>query len=846
MKKRGISFIVLIITISILFILLGLTTLTVGNSVQSARKVAFASDLVSLEEAISVYYWQTGEYPILLENGIDISYRYDQETSLVSTTDPSDYIELNGSRTGYLENFKAEIAANLDDSVETVFYPIDLEKLDVKRTERGMRKNGKEDCYMMAYPSQNVYYLKGLTVGKQAYFSLVYLSDQDSVTKLQTESEDRTSVIQTVAGMTVKRAKKVWTNELGITIDAYLENDETIYVKVAGKEEEIKLVTTVGRNLIILKSLEGSLALTEEEIQKFHSLEKKDRYITIIKKKNQVEVGTIKLGLSNFEVEKPTFPSNEDSLRKFRITSEEQENVLTFIPIDQISGIREVRYEYTTKYTSTGTIETIYKNEKEEDLVEFDVEYMLANAKKATILEDGKVEIRVPKDIEAIYIALFDQAGNEARMLKNVRTPIYAGVSLGRITTNVTLNYVIRSNVDLEIVSVVTAISQDGKTFEEEKPLPLEKKENQIYPITMTITNPDVDQIWIKIVVKDAMNQTETRIEKLDVAAKAYEMLNVAVPGIIYEKNRYYMDSNQERAIIPAGFKVSSKESEQNIQEGLVIVDKQGNEYVWIPCTIDDTQNGIVYQKWGDESTGVGVDLLQGDQLPSGITDETEQIQKYGGFYVARYEASLPDAQTTEEWMKIKVFDADQNNRIDIGKAQSKANRIVWNQIDYEHAKVVAESVISNEFVQSTLVTGTMWDTMCQFIQTAGYSVVNDSSSWGNYYTKDGYQINGYYRTQIADGLYEQGSYTKSVAGYLLLPTGKFGSSVPNSTPKNIYDVAGNMAEWNLEKYQENKGVVRGGSFADQTNLNAMYREGNTLASNTASNIGFRFALFVK
>ena len=50
--------------------------------------------------------------------------------------------------------------------------------------------------------------------------------------------------------------------------------------------------------------------------------------------------------------------------------------------------------------------------------------------------------------------------------------------------------------------------------------------------------------------------------------------------GIIYN----YTDAQGRHAMIPVGFKVSTKSSEQYIDDGLVIQDTDGNEFVWVPC----------------------------------------------------------------------------------------------------------------------------------------------------------------------------------------------------------------------------------------------------------------------
>ena len=58
-----------------------------------------------------------------------------------------------------------------------------------------------------------------------------------------------------------------------------------------------------------------------------------------------------------------------------------------------------------------------------------------------------------------------------------------------------------------------------------------------------------------------------------------------------------------------------------------------GNQFVWIPCTEEEyhkTDWGSSYVFWGyDNESGAGAEMMQ--------------VAKYGGFYVARYEAGLAD-----------------------------------------------------------------------------------------------------------------------------------------------------------------------------------------------------------
>ena len=100
--------------------------------------------------------------------------------------------------------------------------------------------------------------------------------------------------------------------------------------------------------------------------------------------------------------------------------------------------------------------------------------------------------------------------------------------------------------------------------------------------------------------------------------------------------------------------------------------------------------------------------------------------------------------------------------RNDIGKAQSKANKIAWNRIDYNNAKTVSENVVSTDYVQSGLITGTQWDTMLTFL-SQNVNVANDSTSWGNYYNNTTYSTNanGKYATESDSYAWKDGSYNK-------------------------------------------------------------------------------------
>ena len=799
MNKKGISFVVLIITILLLVILLGITTVGIKNAVQNSRKSAFASDLVSLEDAINTYYIQNGQLPILSEEESFIEYEYSNGT-LIDKENSSNVITLTNGN-----DIETELTQNNDLS-DTVYYKLDLAKINVERIKRG-NGSSEDDIYVIASPSQNLYYLKGLKVDDDIYYSLVNLTDLVNIQNANTQAQDTTEIIQTVAGMSVKREKKVWTNTIDVTIDTYLESGENIYAIIpqAGTTIEKKFSTTTGQNIITIKNLKNSLGLTDAQIESFNSLQQTNKYIIIEKRKNTTKVGSIKVNLSNYETEIPEFPLKSDGTTyDFNIISDTEENVVSFRPIDNISGIKEVKYLELKEFDEERNIKSIYTDENGNNVTTFTPEYMLQNAKSANVSKTGYCEMKLSKDVESIYITLFDKAGNSISMQKNVQSDIYAGINVLNISTKLTIGYVIKSSSSIS--SAITSISTDGNTYTSEKTLTLTSKGSNIYTSSYEFNKQD--NIYIRLVVKNSEGVTETRVKKINLSEKSYDMLNSAVPGIIYSENRYYTDKNGNKAIVPTGFKVSSKSDEQTIEDGLVIIDKFENEFVWVPV------DGITvpYAKWTTKGIAYNNSDIADvpDELPSGV-DENTQITKYGGFYIGRYEAGVPESQTQIDGMSI-LSDVE-------GTPVSKKGATVWKYISYTVANTNSKKLYDNDNVKSGLLTGTMWDTVCKWISNSGLSVT-DSRSWGNH----------------SDSI-----PPANVTGYGNLQKSGFSEYWK---AKNIYDFAGNVWEWTNEARYDSR-VYRGGRyFVSGEEYPAEYRSTSN-SMNAYDLVGFRIALYI-
>ena len=289
--------------------------------------------------------------------------------------------------------------------------------------------------------------------------------------------------------------------------------------------------------------------------------------------------------------------------------------------------------------------------------------------------------------------------------------------------------------------------------------------------------------------------------------------------------NIIYLDKNGDKYVLPEGFVVSEATGENTVENGLVIYEGNEpvtnenvelaqttrNQFVWVPVpdmsrfertTTYKPTNSITAPNSGyTEPYSYDTEITEIKDLTGEYTEYAkmrESVEKYGGFYIARYEAGKEGTSTVV----------------------SKKGATVWNYIPWgtSMTEIGTEGAVyrarqmykGSKSVVSTLCYGVQWDTTLQFIATKDEIYPIDSTGKGN--------------------------YTGS-----LLTTGYSEDYAVN----NIYDMAGNVREWTMEARSASFRVIRGGCYGDGASGPASHR-GIFNPDFTSVNIGFRLTLYIK
>ena len=349
-------------------------------------------------------------------------------------------------------------------------------------------------------------------------------------------------------------------------------------------------------------------------------------------------------------------------------------------------------------------------------------------------------------------------------------------------------------------------------------------------------------------------NYMQNLINKIDGGETTGDEPSEFGPGKRASKNEEYTQGTKT-AIIPEGFTLSGitegNNSETTIDGGLVIYDipstvdtsdwtqsdweeakTEYNQFVWIPVEFTKAE-GETYEtanknfdtvwvrsEWSNNArtTGLSTSYTEPhstyDNKTTGTTgieeelDEMKQsVYKYGGFYIARYEAGYVNSEGENTIRTSSSMPA--TTPIFVQDAYPY-NNVAWGDdmgnVGESGAVYLSRNLYKNSsIVTSMLCSSVAWDAMLDFVKDSSHNVTN-STSWGNCYDSTyTTRPTSSYSTDYGS-TFTKGSYNKESSGNVLLTTG----ASESFKSKNIYDIAGNCAEWTTEAYSSNYRVLRG------------------------------------
>ena len=291
---------------------------------------------------------------------------------------------------------------------------------------------------------------------------------------------------------------------------------------------------------------------------------------------------------------------------------------------------------------------------------------------------------------------------------------------------------------------------------------------------------------------------------------------NVSVTVNQFKDVYEYMQTNTKvtysdgEVWIPEGFRIS-RDSAEKVQGGVVIEDKDLNQFVWVPvATIADYK-----RTW---YIGDGSFSNYSEALPE---DEKTSVETYKGFYIGRYEAG--DKESTVA--KTLRSSNDVTKTVTI-----KANQAPYNYVTRTQAISLAEGFKKQQGykAKTKLVSSYAWDTTIAFLQKV-------NSDYGNSSEEGNYRDTTFSYTDITGA-----SQTKATSSRVLVPTGQ-------TTPVcNIYDMGGNVWEWTTESYSDTRYPYarRGGRYDSAFAGYPAGSRGN-YSDLAFDHLGFRLTLFM-
>lgn len=375
--KKGISLAILVITIIVMIILASTVIYISADLTNDSKKVAFELDLTQIEESVTDYYLNNGELPIVLDS------QYSKSEFVQLITDGAD-------------GLNSEISENGND--EATFYEIDLSKISVEGSTRGLKFDGDNtDAYFVSSIGFNVYYLKGEQIGGVYYFSLTEkLTGKEKVNNNQANIDNSNIIISnTTNGIKLVKNTSEYTNDLKVTVSTTLSSGEKMRYEIAGIE-----VSASGNEIDV-----ADVLLDNANVKEAFYENDNNKYLIAQKIFNNEVVSETKIDISNLDILSGTDMSSI-TITYTKSDSFTLANISGYTDLGG-SGVKEARVLYTAKVATDGTVTAYYDNLPETITSEY-----VKNTGKAFSANF----LRLPNDVKSYVLVFVDNAGNISDM----------------------------------------------------------------------------------------------------------------------------------------------------------------------------------------------------------------------------------------------------------------------------------------------------------------------------------------------------------------------------------------------------------------------------------------------
>ena len=313
-------------------------------------------------------------------------------------------------------------------------------------------------------------------------------------------------------------------------------------------------------------------------------------------------------------------------------------------------------------------------------------------------------------------------------------------------------------------------------------------------------------------------------------------------------------------AIVPAGFKVSSTAGENKISEGLVIYDgesndNKNNEFVWIPVPEKNMKVATFENQYEMKPSGANLytaepkELTDKDDASNYIYDSQEElnfwygtkedgvtpyfnyesdfayeshyiemaesINKYGGFYIGRYETTIDEDGNIGSKYNTKILVARKTLKED-KNSNYYDQPYLYRWWGLYNAQRFANIVGNGNIIQTNMIWGQEWDKMIEFMD----SIDIDYSR----------MYNGPSHVQSSG----KSTYNKESGGTLRI----------NDILYNIYDLRGNACDTTATGSWSYYRVIRGGMYRNPFSANE--NRVATFPNTNDSDCGSRMTFYIK